>query len=230
MIPIPKRSKPNFREMLLWLMTEVIYGRTYFAVVTGLRRADPAVLATAPRFFALTRDAHADLAVMTAARIFDEDRRSISIHTVLAAASQLTGSRSHGTEVNVRKVVAEAKASIHNLRPILKAVRVRRNQSMAHSAATALIEPEEYVKGGHLRFRELEGLFDKVAAILSQLAEVNGLPTPSLHLPDAKDYEHALDLIADTKCAQAEAYEKEHGKLCDWLVPEKFAKRGQSGH
>jgi hypothetical protein len=101
---------------------------------------------------------------------------------------------------------------------------------MAHSATAALLDPEGYVTDGVLKFRELEGLFDKVDTILRQLAEVNGLPTPSLHLPDAKDYEQALDLIADGKCAEAEAFEKEHGKPCDWLLPAKCAKRKQSEH
>ena len=225
MVLNPKRSTPNFREMLSWLMTEVIYGRAHFAIVLGLRRADPVVLATAPRFFASTRDAHADLAVMTAARIFDEDRRSVSIHTLLAAASRLLGSRTDGSEKEVREVIAEAKASLQNLGPILKAVRVRRNQSMAHSAAAALLNPEAYVKGGILKFRELGGLFDKVDSILTRLAKVNNLPTPSLQMADAKDYEYALDLIADAKRAQAEAFERENGKPCGWPVPAKCAKR-----
>jgi hypothetical protein len=192
-----KNSAPDFREMLTWLMTEVIFGRAHFTIVLGLLRADGAVLGTAPRFFALTLDAHANLAVMAASRIFDRHPDSISIHTVMAAALRDAVPMDDQTQKNeIRKTVAEAKVSVESFRPILNAIRVRRNKSMAHSAAETLIDPDAYIKDGFLEFRELDGLFDATNLIIDRLAGVYGLNTAPLRLPDANDYEKVLELIA----------------------------------
>lgn len=214
-------ATPSFQQLLTWVMTEVIYGRAHFAIVLGLRRADPVVLETAPRFFALTLDAHADLAIMAAARIFDEDPRSVSIHSVLSACSRDAGLLSPTAEDEVRRVVAEAKDFVRTLKPILKPIRLRRNQTVAHSDTQPLADPGGYIKGGRLKFRELDDLFEKTAQILNRLAEVHCLNTPSLHLPDANDYERALDLIADAKCEQARRYEAERDTPVPFPKPKK---------
>jgi hypothetical protein len=118
--------------MLAILMTEVMFGRAHFAIVLGLRRADVGVLSIAPRFFAMTLGGHADLTIMTAARIFDRRRGVVSIHGLLSSALTQAGSFKHGTAAEVRKAVKEAAVCIGGLEAILKAISSRRNQTMAH--------------------------------------------------------------------------------------------------
>src|SRR5258708_25114987 len=80
-------SAVKFQEMLAWLMTEVMYGRAHFMITRGLSRADQAVLTAAPKFFDLTRDAHANAAQMAAARIFDQSS-GVSIYRLMSSGSR----------------------------------------------------------------------------------------------------------------------------------------------
>jgi hypothetical protein len=105
---------------------------------TKVMRCDGSILETAPRFFGLTRDAHADLSVMTAARMFDEHPKAISIYKIFSASSQHAQLLPPSAGEELKKVIADARLSLKGLKPILKAIRVRRNQDMAHADAESL--------------------------------------------------------------------------------------------
>jgi hypothetical protein len=222
---MPKSSSPTFQQMLAWLMTEVMFGRANFTITRGLRGADRVVLDTAPRFFDMTLGAHADSALMTAARIFDRRSGSVSIHELLSSALQHAGVFKHGTAVDVRKVVAEAKISISSFEPILKALRKRRNETMAHSDPGPMVDPHQYVQEGRVSYRELEGLFEQTGSILNKLSVLYRGASVVLDFDDVKDYEQALDVIADAKCEQARRYEADHKTPARFPRPRKCRER-----
>jgi hypothetical protein len=174
-------------------MADVTFARAHFTIVKGLLHADRAIIDSAPRFFEMTVGAHEDAVLMHVSRLFDSKRETLSIHTLLSSAVLNAAAFKHGTPVEVSKVVAEAKDYVLSLDPIVKGLKKRRNQTVAHSAREALLGPNQYIEDGLLPV--LEGLFDRTATILNKLSQLyRGAPI-SLDLPDANDYRKALDLI-----------------------------------
>jgi hypothetical protein len=185
--------------MLAMLMTHVIYGRAHFAIVKGLISANKAVLGAAPVFFALTRDAHADLTVMTAARIFDRQRGAVSIHALLSSALKQAGTSKYGTASEVRKAVEEANVCVKKLEAILAAITTRRNQTMAHTDPSAILDSEGYLHDGLVSYRQIDGLFNETELILNRFSRLFRGDSIRLYFSDADDYKHALNLIADAQ-------------------------------
>ena len=89
------------------------------------------------------------------------------------------------------------------LGPILKSLRNKRNKTTAHLDRRAVVDPDGYVRQGHVSYRQIEGLFEQTGLILNSLFQLYRGTTVPLDLIDASDYEQALDLIADVKCDQA---------------------------
>jgi hypothetical protein len=71
---------------------------------------------------------------------------------------------------------------------------------MAHLDRRAVVDPDGYVREGHVSYRQIEGLFEQTGLILNSLFQLYRGTTVPLDLIDASDYEQALDLIADAKC------------------------------
>lgn len=193
---MPKKSAPEFQQMLAWLATELIYARAEFTIVRGLRRIDQAVRNAAPIFFEMTLGVCADSVLLHVARLFDHRRGSVSIHTLLSAALDNAGTFKHGTPADVRKAVAEARVSISSLSPILNAIHHRRNQTVAHSAPEPILDPRRYVQQGRVSYRELGVLLTQTGIILNRFSQLYRGALLPLDLPGANDYRNALDLIA----------------------------------
>jgi hypothetical protein len=192
---MPPRTAIKFHEMLAWLMTEVKFGRAHFSITRALTRANRAVLDTAPRFFEMTFGAHADLAVLVAARLFDRTGR-VSIHNLLSLALNQAGTFKYGKAAEVKKAVAESKTSIAALEPIIRAIRTRRNETIAHADARPLVNPAGYIEEGSVSFLELGGLFEKTGSILNRFYELHQGASVILDLEDAKDYEKLFSLLS----------------------------------
>jgi AbiU2 len=193
-----KRSSVKFQQILAWLMTEVMFGKTHYGIVRGLGRRDREALAafrTAPRFFDMTLGAHADSAQMTVARIYDRTSAA-SIHKLFSSALREAGTFRHGTVTDVQKAVQESKAIIKAIEPTLAAIRTRRNQTMAHLDARPFADPAGYVSAGRVSYRQLDELFERTSEILNRFSLLHRGATVPLLLEDAKDYERAIDLLA----------------------------------
>lgn len=191
----------TFREMLAMLMTHVMYGRAHFAIAKGLIGANKTIIGAAPTFFAITRDAHADLTVLTAARIFDRQRGAVSIHALLSSALKQAGTFKYGTSAEVRKAVEEANVRVKKLEAILAAITTRRNQTMAHMDPSAIVDSEEYLRGGLVSYRQIDGLFDETELILNRFSRLFRGDSIPLYFADADDYKQALYLIAQAQKA-----------------------------
>jgi hypothetical protein len=195
---MPKGSAIKFQSVFAWLMTEILHGRAHYEIVRGLGRRDPRAVAafrTAPRFFELTLGAHADLSNLALTRIFDR-AGAISIYKLLSTALYEAGTFKHANAAKVREAVQNANASIKALEPSLRAIRTRRNETVAHSDTRPLIDPIGYMKDGRISYREIEGLFAEVGKILNEFSLLSSGVPVSLALEDAKDYEQVIDLLA----------------------------------
>jgi len=109
------------------------------------------------------------------------------------------GTFKYGTAVEVRKLVAEAKASVMALEPIVSALRTRRNETIAHADTRPIIDPEGYVQAGRIGYRELGRLFEQTGLILNKFSLLHRGAPVVLDLKNVKDYEQVLNLIANAK-------------------------------
>jgi hypothetical protein len=201
-----KKTALSFEEMLMWLITEVIYGQAHFKITRGLSHADQAVLDAAPTFFYMTLVAHATEAQLAATRIFDRSS-AVSIHKLLPAALGVAGTFKHGTAPEIRSFVAEAKACVTRLEPMVTALRTRRNETIAHADLRPFVDPAGYVKAGRIGYRELERLFLQIGSILNKFATLYRGKSVDLEMKGWRDYEQALDLVAHAKGEQVKRYE-----------------------
>lgn len=198
---MPKRYSVKFQQILAWLMTEVMFGKAHYEIVRGLGRRDPtasAAFRTAPRFFSLTVGAHADAAQMTVARIYDRTSAA-SIHKLFSAALQEAETFTYASPKDVQKAVQESQDAIRTIEQALKAIRTRRNQTMAHLDSRPFADPAGYVKGGMVSYRQLDELFKTTSRILNRFSLLHRGAEFPLVLKDCTDYERVINILAKSK-------------------------------
>ena len=192
------KNQLHLRQILDWLMTEVMFGRCQYVIARGLSRSDAVALAafrTAPRFFAITRDAHADAVFLTLARIYDRTSAG-SIHGLFASALREESAFAHGAAKDVRKAVLESKAAVAGFEPTLRAIRTRRNQTQAHIDARPFIDPAKYVSEGKASYRQVYELFERTEEMLNKFSLLYYGKAVPLYLEGCNDYEQAIELLA----------------------------------
>jgi hypothetical protein len=185
----------SFPETLVWLLTDLQYARASFVISCDLQRAFPAVVATAPFFFQLTATRHADAVNLHATKLYDPSR-SLSIPGLLTLALKQAGTFKQASAPEVRKEVAIIRRTVLRFAPLLKALNLRRNQSIAHMDPTTIVDPDKYVKEGFVRTGDLAELLEQTGLILNRLSMLyRGISLP-LDMESAGDYRNALELIA----------------------------------
>jgi len=189
----------SFQQTLAWLATELMFGRAHFNLMRGMRKADQFVLETAPTFFSLIEGAVADCATLSLARIFDRHTDSISIHSLLALALSSAAAFEYGTEVEVRTAVAEAQIVVDDCESAMRALRTRRNKSVAHSDRGPMLHPDQYVEDGRISYSQMDELFAKLGKILDKMSILHAGRSMPLTLPGADDYKHLLAIVANAK-------------------------------
>jgi hypothetical protein len=192
-----KKTQLQFRQILAWLMVEVQFGRCQYAIARGISRRDAVALAafrTAPRFFAVTRDVHADATVLTLARIYDRTSAA-SIHGMFSSALREESAFKCGTVADIRKAIQQSRAAVAVLEPTLKAIRTRRNQTQARLDARPFIDPAKYVLAGKASYSQIDELFNETEEILNTLSRLYHGKAIALHLADANDYDQAINVL-----------------------------------
>jgi hypothetical protein len=191
-------AAPTFLQTLAVLMTEVIYGKAHFQLTRVLKGTHPAIVKTAPTFFALAVGALGDSTALHAARIFDRQSKGASIHRLLALALENAGTFKNATAMEVRKAVGEARRIVAELEPMLVPIRTRRNETLAHVSARAFVDSESYFKDGQISYRRLGDLFDRTGAVLNQFFYLQTGRTVPLDLAGMNDVENLLTIVLES--------------------------------
>ena len=199
----------QLQQIVNSLISEVVFGRTHLKLAKAIRTADPAVVHTARTFFGLTHDAHINAALMYAAKLHDKSHGTITIRSALDAAQRVAGTFVHATAENVRKILSLAEAQLSQFERTLSAIEARRNQYLAHLDPKMVLDPTEIDAQATITIDELDSLFVETGNILNDISQTHHGVFSGLELIDADDYENALRLIAEAKCAQADEYEEE---------------------
>ena len=213
-------ARPSLEQIVNSLTGEVIFGRTHLKIAKAIRAADPVVVHTARTFFGLTHDAHMDAAQMYAAKLYDKAQRTITVRSALAEAERVAGSFSNASAQEVREIVAAAEVQIGGFEKTLSVLEDRRNEYLAHLDPKTILDPTDLNSRATLTMSELDDLFVETGNILNDISQFHHGSLSALELVDSDDYKNALQLIAEAKCSQADAFEKEFHEPWPYERPE----------
>ena len=78
----------------------------------------------------------------------------------------------------------------------MKAIRVRRDQSLAHTDPKPFADPAAYVKAGHVSYRQVAKLLERTDDILNKFSLLWRGAAVSLHLEGETEVRHTLLRVA----------------------------------
>jgi hypothetical protein len=212
-----------FGNTLSRLTEMVVLGVAHIKIGRGLGKMineDPAIAHVAPAFWGLSMTAHLDAAQLIAFKLFDTRRGTMTVEYLLNRAEELKSSFGNATAGQVEEVIKIARTQMASLHDPLKKIRAKRNRVLAHADPSIISSPEKLAKHVELTFSDLNIVFGLGGQILNEVSLGFRGASQVFELLGADDYEMAVSLIADAKCAQIRSYEAEFGRW-DHLRPKK---------
>ena len=206
-----------FGKALSRLIEMVVLGTAHIKIGRGLGQTlsdDPAIAHVAPVFWGMTMTAHLDVAQLIAFKLFDPRQGTMTIKFLLDRAEELKKSFGNATATQVKEIVKIGRFQIANLDAPLKPIRNKRNRVLAHVDPTIVSNPAKLAKEIEVKFSDLNLVLNTAGHILNELSVAFRDASPLYEMIGADDYEMAVSLIADAKCAQVREYEREFGS---WL-------------
>lgn len=210
-------AKPTLKQILEALKNQVLIGHSYLDVGKGLLQADPVILQTAPTFFGLTMNGALELAQMALARLYDTTGGAITIPKMLAQATQGLSLFQRGSKHEVTTAIADSRKVVEDLKPVLAAIRRRRNEWLAHLDPRTVADPKALAARAKLTLPDLERAFRETEGILIRLSCLYDGTVGELKFIGGDDYKSALDWIRRAKCGWIERYEQKFGT--EWTGP-----------
>lgn len=205
-------GNPTFKQILDWMKRQVLSGKSYLNVAKGLLAADPDLLQTAPTFFGLTIDGSLELAQMAIARLYDATQGSVTVPRMVDRAVKEAASFQRADLPTVKANVSKWNATIAALEPVLKSIRHRRNEWLAHLDPRTVANPASLAAKARLTIPDLERAFRETEEIVLDVSSLYEGVIGELRFIGDDDYKTALDWIRSARCTFIENYEKEFGK------------------
>ena len=212
-------AQPTLKQTLEALRRQVLVGKAYFNVARGLLKADPYLLQTAPTFFGLTIDGSLELAQMAVARLYDKTKGAVTIRTMLREAAGQLSTFQNATPQEAMEVIQKCEHRVIGIEPILKAIRRRRNEWLAHLDPRIVANPTALAARAKLTMPDLEKAFSETEKTVVELFSRHQGVFGELDFIGGDDYEMALNWIRSAKCTFIENYEKEFGHPLDGPRP-----------
>lgn len=210
-------ADPTFKQIVDALKNQVLIGHSYLAVAKGLLEADPVILQTAPTFFGLTTDGALEVAQMALARLYDKTGGAVTIEKMLARATQELGLFQRGSKQEVSTAITNSRHAMEDLKPVLAAIRRRRNEWLTHLDPRTVADPKALAAQAKLTLPDLERAFHETEEILIRLSCLYDGTVGELKFIGGDDYKMAVDWIRRAKCAWIERYEQEFHT--EWTGP-----------
>ena len=209
-------TKVDLKQVLVALSGQILKGRTYLQLAKGLREADPVILNTAPTFFGLTLDGSLELAQMAIARLYDIHAGTVTVTSLLDLAQQEAANFQAAPYADVPSAIRKARADVAALEPILKSIRMRRDEWLAHIDQRTVSDSSALAARAALTIPDLERAFNQTEHIVLELSSLYDSTVGDLRYLGGDDYETALDWIRRAKCSFIEQYERQFGS---WTGP-----------
>jgi AbiU2 len=186
-------GKLTFEQVLSAVEQQILFGKTFLGIAKGLLAAEPVVFGAAPTFFGLTSRGSIDLAQMAIARLYD--RKGVTVPSMLVEAKLHIKSFQKGDPQQVIEEIAKSETAVLNLKPVLTAIRDRRNKWLAHLDPETVRDPQALSTKAKLTIEDLDRAFEETEKILSRIEGLfNGKVGP-IRFVGGDDYRGLLERI-----------------------------------
>jgi AbiU2 len=203
--------KPTLKQTLDALKRQVLNGKSYMKIASGLAQADPEILQTAPTFFYMTIDGAVELAQIGAARLYDRASRAVTIVAMLRHAASQADTFRYGDRPRVETAIRTGVRRVIAIQPIVDVIRRRRDKWLAHLDQETVQDPAALSAKARLTIPDLERVFTETEEIVLEFSSLYEGVVGELHYLGGEDFKTALDWIRRAKCAFIERYEMENG-------------------
>jgi hypothetical protein len=215
-------GKLTLKQILDAQKNQVRIGKTYLNLAQGLLRADSAILQGASTFWGLTINGGLELAQMTIARLYDKTKGAVTVPAMLVQARSESSQFQHGPRKDVDAAISKSEETIRRLDSTIVAVRIRRNEALAHLDARTIADPKALSEKAKLTVPDLEKVLKETANVLLELSSLYDGTSGDLRFVGGHDYKSVLEWIRKAKCASIESYEKEFGATYPGSRPKNF--------
>lgn len=202
---------PTIEQIISNLMNRIVVGKAHLVVAKGLADSDPAVLAAAKVFFAMTIDAHLYAAQMIAAGLHDSTRGAVTVQTLRKRAMEATCIAKHGSDDEVKAAISDSEKTLSELSKRLKALEKRRNAWLAHTDPRTITDPTRVAAAAAVNIADLEAVFGRTGEIVNEFSRLYRNITGVLDVLDQTDFETVIQFVSAAKCEQVRLYEAEFG-------------------
>ena len=174
---------------------QILIGKTYLEIAKGLQVADSVVFNVAPTFFGLTIEGSQELAQMAIARLYDRDRRTVTVKSMLRLAASQANTFQKGTHQEVNEAISKCEQEVTALGPVLKSIGLRRNQWFAHLDLSTVRDPAALNAAATLTIKDLNRAFTDTENILSRLERLYDGTVGPIRFSGGNDYRTLLEYL-----------------------------------
>jgi hypothetical protein len=186
---------------------QILIGKTYLEIAKGLQAAESVVFGVAPTFFGLTIEGAHELAQMAIARLYDRDPRTVTVNSMLrlaacaacsppgTAKTRQTNTFERGTRQEVNEAISKCKQEVTALAPVLKSIRLRRNQWFAHLDESTVRDPAALNAAARLTIKDLDRAFADTENILRRLERLYDGTVGPIRFSGGDDYRTLLEYL-----------------------------------
>jgi hypothetical protein len=161
-------GKLSVKQILDTLEGQLLLGKTYLSISTGLRNAEPIVFGAAPTFFGVMSDGGFVMAQMCLARLYDKHRGTVTIALLFEEANRHPEVFQRADATQVAKAVVECKVKVSNLASVLAAITHRRDTWFAHIDPRAVNDPTTHQAKAELTVDQLLHAFTETEGIIQE--------------------------------------------------------------
>lgn len=115
----------------------------------------------------------------------------------------------HATETEVLSCRAESETTISNLEPLIRALRSRRNNFLAHLSPTHAFEPHQLRQATEITLPQIKEVLHKGGMIVNQFLQMWNKSVNQLSTFGSDDYKKILSSVSKQLCAEIKAHEAE---------------------
>jgi hypothetical protein len=196
------------------LTTEAYEGILHVDIGRGIRTIDPIIGNRAPAFFIQSINAHLNAAQMYAAKLFDRSGSAFTIPKFLIECRECRREFKQTKPDEVLAYITEAEHKIDGFRPVLKTIKHRRDQYLAHISRELVFDLKRLKEGPKLEFGQIRGVLFKGGRIVNELSRMLCGKTNPILDSDHDDYKIVVEMLRKqvaVELAQQEADDKRHG-------------------
>jgi hypothetical protein len=208
---LTKLNSMDFDKYAKTLFDEAHKGLVHLDILEGLLKVDPFILNQSSMFWQYTIWAHAQIAVMSATKLFDPTETAFPVPAFFKMVKlRAKAFAPAGREAELLQAVGEGEQRCKKLRPNIIALARRRNHIYAH-ISEELIIGTAFVEKTKVTIDHIRTVLTEATTVLNSLTVVcRSSVTVGYTSSQTSDYQQVVDLLTDGLCRKADEQDREY--------------------